>query len=125
MTIDTLRLTAEEAVDLLARKQVSAAELHGAYLDAVEERGELFVRDTGGSGPVVLLVHGWMFASDLNWLRVYAPLARAGYRVLAADLRGHGRGLRSSEDFTLQDCADDARPGPRQSSADKCRTNTS
>jgi 3-oxoadipate enol-lactonase len=74
----------------------------------VPERGELFVRDTGGSGPVVLLVHGWMFASDLNWLRSYAPLARAGYRVLAMDLRGHGRGLRSSEPFRLADCADDA-----------------
>ena len=74
----------------------------------VPERGELFVRDSGGSGPVVLLVHGWMFASDLNWLRTYAPLARAGYRVLAMDLRGHGRGLRSSEPFRLADCADDA-----------------
>ncbi len=74
----------------------------------VPDRGELFVRDTGGSGPVVLLVHGWMFASDLNWLRTYAPLAAAGYRVLAMDLRGHGRGLRSSERFRLADCADDA-----------------
>jgi len=74
----------------------------------VPDRGELFVRDTGGTGPVLLLVHGWMFASDLNWLRSYAPLARAGYRVLAMDLRGHGRGLRSSEPFRLADCADDA-----------------
>ena len=73
----------------------------------VPERGELFVRDTGGDGPVVLLVHGWMFASDLNWLRSYVPLARAGYRVVAADLRGHGRGLRSSETFRLDACADD------------------
>lgn len=73
----------------------------------VPGRGELFLRDTGGTGPVVLLVHGWLFASDLNWLRQYAPLARAGYRVLAADLRGHGRGLRSSEPFTFEDCADD------------------
>ena len=66
------------------------------------------MRDTGGDGPVLLLVHGWMFASDLNWGRHYAPLARAGYRVLAMDLRGHGRGLRSSQPFRLQDCADDA-----------------
>jgi 3-oxoadipate enol-lactonase len=74
----------------------------------VPERGEFFLRDTGGDGPVVLLVHGWMFPSDLNWVRVYAPLQRAGYRVLAMDLRGHGRGLRSSHPFRLADCADDA-----------------
>ena len=74
----------------------------------VPERGEFLVRDSGGSGPVVLLVHGWMFGSDLNWGRQYAPLAAAGYRVLAMDLRGHGRGLRSSETFRLADCADDA-----------------
>ena len=74
----------------------------------VPDRGELFLRDTGGAGPAVLLLHGWMYASDLTWGRHYAPLARAGYRVLAVDLRGHGRGLRSSEPFRLVDCADDA-----------------
>jgi aspartyl-tRNA(Asn)/glutamyl-tRNA(Gln) amidotransferase subunit A len=36
--IDTLRLTAEEAVGLLERREVSAAELHRAYLDAIGER---------------------------------------------------------------------------------------
>jgi pimeloyl-ACP methyl ester carboxylesterase len=71
-------------------------------------RGEVFVRDTGGDGPAVLLVHGWMFPSDLNWLQSYQPLSRAGYRVLAMDLRGHGRGLRSADRFRLSDCADDA-----------------
>ena len=66
------------------------------------------MRDTGGSGPPVLLVHGWMFPSDLNWLPAYRPLHEAGHRVLAMDLRGHGRGLRSGEPFRLTDCADDA-----------------
>jgi len=56
----------------------------------------------------VLLVHGWMFPSDLNWLHSYRPLRQAGYRVLAMDLRGHGRGLRSGAHFRLADCADDA-----------------
>ena len=74
----------------------------------VPDRGEFFVRDTGGNGPPVLLVHGWMFPSDLNWLQSYRPLERAGYRVLAMDLRGHGRGLRSGDAFRLTDCADDA-----------------
>jgi pimeloyl-ACP methyl ester carboxylesterase len=70
--------------------------------------GELFVRDTGGNCPPVLLLHGWMFPSDLNWFRTYQPLADAGYRVLAVDHRGHGRGLRADEPFTLTGCASDA-----------------
>jgi pimeloyl-ACP methyl ester carboxylesterase len=74
----------------------------------VPGRGEFFVRDSGGSGAPVLLIHGWMFPSDLNWLHAYAPLQRAGYRVLAMDLRGHGRGLRADAPFRLADCADDA-----------------
>ena len=74
----------------------------------VPGRGEFFVRDSGGTGQPVLLVHGWMFPSDLNWLHAYRPLGAAGYRVLAMDLRGHGRGLRSGAHFRLADCADDA-----------------
>jgi pimeloyl-ACP methyl ester carboxylesterase len=74
----------------------------------VPELGELFVRDSGGEGPPVLLLHGWMVSADLNWYRAYAALAEAGYRVLALDHRGHGRGLRASESFQLTSCAADA-----------------
>ena len=70
--------------------------------------GELFVRDSGGDRPPVLLLHGWMFAADSNWWPVYRPLEQAGYRVLALDHRGHGRGLRTREPFRLLDCARDA-----------------
>jgi aspartyl-tRNA(Asn)/glutamyl-tRNA(Gln) amidotransferase subunit A len=42
MTIDTLRLTAEDANDLLGRGEISAAELHDAYRAAIDARdGEL------------------------------------------------------------------------------------
>jgi pimeloyl-ACP methyl ester carboxylesterase len=74
----------------------------------VHGHGEFFIRDSGGDGPPVLLLHGWMFQSDLNWYRCYGPLAEAGYRVLAIDHRGHGRGIRSRRRFRLEDCADDA-----------------
>jgi 3-oxoadipate enol-lactonase len=74
----------------------------------VPGRGEVFVRDTGGDGPPVLLVHGWTVTADLNWWAQYGPLARAGYRVIAVDHRGHGRGIRALENFDLEDCADDA-----------------
>jgi pimeloyl-ACP methyl ester carboxylesterase len=74
----------------------------------VPGRGELFVRDTGGEGPVVLLLHGWLATADLNWFGAYDDLAAAGYRVLALDHRGHGRGLRPMDAFRLSDCARDA-----------------
>jgi pimeloyl-ACP methyl ester carboxylesterase len=68
----------------------------------------MFVRDSGGDGPPVLLLHGWMFSADLNFWRNYGALERAGYRVLAIDHRGHGRGIRSHAKFRLVDCAIDA-----------------
>jgi pimeloyl-ACP methyl ester carboxylesterase len=73
------------------------------------DRGEVFVRDSGGTpaDPVVLLLHGWTASADLNFFTVYAQLA-GSYRVIALDLRGHGRGMRSTEPFSLEDCADDA-----------------
>jgi aspartyl-tRNA(Asn)/glutamyl-tRNA(Gln) amidotransferase subunit A len=38
--VDTLRLTAEEAMGLLERREVSGDELHRAYLDAIAERDD-------------------------------------------------------------------------------------
>jgi pimeloyl-ACP methyl ester carboxylesterase len=74
----------------------------------VRDRGEFFVRDSGGSGAAVLLLHGWVVSADLNWFTTYAALVDAGYRVIALDHRGHGRGLRTHADFRLVDCAADA-----------------
>ncbi len=61
MTIDTLRLTAEEAGAMLERKDVSAAELHAAYLAAVAERDDelhCYLRTVdepvGGGVPIAL-----------------------------------------------------------------------
>ena len=83
-------------------------ELPPALTLSVPGRGELFLRDTGGDGPTVMLLHGWMATADLNWCGAYADLADAGYRVLAVDHRGHGRGLRQLGPFRLADCAADA-----------------
>ena len=70
-------------------------------------RGEVFARDTGDeNGPAVLLLHGWGATADLNFFNAYPALL--GYRVVALDHRGHGRGLRTREPVRLQDCADDA-----------------
>lgn len=69
----------------------------------VPGRGEFFLRDSGGDGTPVVLLHAWMFPSDLNWFRCYDPLVHAGYRVLAIDHRGHGRGLRTHEPAVAAD----------------------
>lgn len=82
--------------------------LPAGFVLHVPGRGELFVRDSAGSGPPVLLLHGWIFQSDLNWYRTYEPLAAAGCRVIAVDHRGHGRGVRAETPFRLSDCAADA-----------------
>ncbi len=74
----------------------------------VPDRGELFLRDSGGDGRPVMLLHGWLVSADLNWHAAYQPLVDAGYRVLAIDHRGHGRGLRPLTPFRLADCAGDA-----------------
>ncbi len=80
----------------------------------VPGRGEFFLRDTGGHGDPVMLLHGWISTADLNWWPMYEELVAAGYRVLAIDHRGHGRGLRPLVPFRLADCAGDAAAVLRQ-----------
>jgi 4,5:9,10-diseco-3-hydroxy-5,9,17-trioxoandrosta-1(10),2-diene-4-oate hydrolase len=41
------------------------------------------------TGPTVFLIHGWA-CSVFTFHRTIAPLAAAGFRVLASDLKGHG-----------------------------------
>jgi pimeloyl-ACP methyl ester carboxylesterase len=56
--------------------------------------------------PTLLLLHGWLATGALNWQHVFEPLSEH-FRVVAPDLRGHGRGLKSWRRFRLEDCADD------------------
>ena len=58
-----------------------------------------------GAGTLILL-HGVTFTAELNWGKVFEPLAR-DFRVVALDLRGHGDGIRAGPRFRLEDCADD------------------
>jgi len=71
-------------------------------------RGTTFVREAGSAAApsTVLLIHGWLASAGLNWAPVFAPLGKH-FRVIAADLRGHGRGIRTQRRFRLEDCADD------------------
>ena len=72
-------------------------------------RGTTFVRHhpAPAGAPTVLLLHGLGVPADVTWFTSYPALVER-YGVVTLDLRGHGRGLRSREPFTLEDCADDA-----------------
>ncbi len=45
---------------------------------------------TAGEGPLVILVHGFP-ESWYSWRKQIDPIAAAGYRVAAIDVRGYGR----------------------------------
>ncbi|HTT50352.1 MAG TPA: alpha/beta hydrolase [Streptosporangiaceae bacterium] len=53
-----------------------------------------------------MLIHGVAGTAELNWAKVFVPLGRR-FRVVAADLRGHGDGIALRSRFRLEDCADD------------------
>lgn len=70
-------------------------------------RNEFFVREAGPEeAPRVLLVHGWAFDSLAAWHRVIPGLS-THRRVVAVDLRGHGKTDRVRGRFTVEDLADD------------------
>ena len=84
------------------------AELAPARRVELPGQGTTFVRDLAGppGAPTVVLIHGLLATADLNWSGSYAALTQH-FRVVAVDLRGHGRGIRSRGRFRLEDCADD------------------
>jgi 3-oxoadipate enol-lactonase len=74
-------------------------------------RGTTWVRESGvgaPGSPALVLLHGWTVTAALNWVHAFEPLA-AGFRVVALDHRGHGRGISPSRvrRFRFDDCADD------------------
>ena len=79
----------------------------GRALD-LPRRGTTFIREMPGppDAPTLLLLHGWVATGGLNWFQTFDALGEH-FRVIAPDLRGHGRGLRSRRVFRLADCADD------------------
>ena len=76
----------------------------------IDGRGEFFIREhrhPDAAAPTVILLHGWTASSDLQFFTAYEALAQH-CSFVGIDHRGHGRGLRSTIEFSLEDAADDA-----------------
>ncbi|MFD2933516.1 alpha/beta fold hydrolase [Spirosoma flavum] len=57
---------------------------------------KLFFRQTGETGPAIVILHG-IFGSSDNWLTISKTIAARGYRVFALDQRNHGQSPRADE----------------------------
>jgi 3-oxoadipate enol-lactonase len=70
-------------------------------------RGRTCVIDMAGppGAPTLILLHALATTAALSWYPSMHELAKR-YRVITFDQRWHGRGIRS-EEFSLEDCADD------------------
>jgi 3-oxoadipate enol-lactonase len=71
-------------------------------------RGTTFIYDQAGpaGAPTLVLLHGLGATGALNWFPSFGPLSQR-FRVVAVDLRGHGRGIPLAGPFRMADCADD------------------
>jgi non-heme chloroperoxidase len=71
----------------------------------VQDGTTLYFKDWG-SGPAVVLSHGWPLNADA-WDGQMLYLARHGFRAVAHDRRGHGRSSQPGHGNTMDQYADD------------------
>jgi pimeloyl-ACP methyl ester carboxylesterase len=81
----------------------------GTTTHVVERDGVQLRVFAAGDGPTVLLLHGFPELA-YSWRHQFAPLAQAGYRVLAPDQRGYGGSSRPEavEAYRLEELSRDA-----------------
>jgi aspartyl-tRNA(Asn)/glutamyl-tRNA(Gln) amidotransferase subunit A len=130
--VDTLRLTAEEAIGLVERRELSPAELHGAYLEAIAERdGELhaYLRTAeageGTSIPValkdVISTKGVETTAGSRILEGYVPVfdATVAARCKAAGLTLLGK--TNTDEFAMGSSTENSAYGPSRNPWDPMR----
>jgi aspartyl-tRNA(Asn)/glutamyl-tRNA(Gln) amidotransferase subunit A len=130
--VDTLRLTAEDALGLVERGDVSGAELHGAYLDAIGVRDpelHAFLRTVdepeGTSIPIalkdVISTRGVETTAGSKILSGYVPVfdATVAARCKAAGLTLLGK--TNTDEFAMGSSTENSAFGPSRNPWDPSR----
>jgi pimeloyl-ACP methyl ester carboxylesterase/uncharacterized RmlC-like cupin family protein len=102
-------VSAALGISLLARAAVAQPSLPSAFKSqtiATPQGADIFVRSSG-SGPVVILLHGYAETSD-SWAPLAAELVKS-YTVVVPDLRGIGRSSRPAGGYDKKTQAADIR----------------
>jgi aspartyl-tRNA(Asn)/glutamyl-tRNA(Gln) amidotransferase subunit A len=132
MSIDTHRLTAEDALGLLERKEASAAELHGAYLDAIGARdGELHaylrtVDEPVGDGvPIalkdVISTKGIETTAGSRILEGYVPVFDSTVAARCKEAGLPVLGKTNTDEFAMGSSTENSAYGPSRNPWDPAR----
>jgi aspartyl-tRNA(Asn)/glutamyl-tRNA(Gln) amidotransferase subunit A len=127
--IDTLRLTAEEALELVERGEVSGAELHAAYRQAIDERdGELNAYLTvvdasdGGGVPIamkdLISTRGIQTTAGSKILEGYVPVYDATVTLRCRQAGMPLLGKTNMDEFAMGSSTENSAFGPTRNAWD-------